>query len=221
MKKATYIIYVLLTLISTSMFSQSKTKFATPNQIDKDGPSLFVPEQKEKDSKASELVSPEEARRILFNIEELKNAYSELVGLQPFYSSRNGKDLWQMSVKLLFSDYKSPSRDNCASILKSYPNKIEPVAPPKFHALNAIHDIMGRDLFDEFSYCISYLGLSYLDKEIWDTYVSKEVKLIQEVKSLQLSTLRLKGFILATDFQMKVCAVEQGLQTPISNITKP
>ena len=53
------------------------------------------------------------------------------------------------------------------------------------------------------------------DKEIWDAYVSREVELIKEMKMLPSKNLRLKGLMLAVDFQIKVCQVEQGFSQKI------
>jgi hypothetical protein len=74
---------------------------------------------------------------------------------------------------------------------------------------------MGEDLHNEFTFCLSYIGLEYLDKEIWDAYVSREVELIKEIKMLPSKSLRLKGLMLALDFQSKVCQLETGFAQKI------
>jgi hypothetical protein len=221
MIKTTHIIYVLLTLISIKLSSQSSINAATQNSIDNEGPSVFIQGQTEKSNKKSELISAEEANKVLFNISEINSVYRELIGIQNFYNSHNAKDLWPFALKQLFSDRQDPIRDNCVPILELYPNGIEPIAAPKFHPRKAINDVMGEALFDEFSFCLAYLGLTYLDKEIWDVYISKESDLIQDVNMLQASSLRLKGFILATDFMYKVCKMGQGLQVSQNNSAKP
>jgi hypothetical protein len=196
-------------------------KAATQNSIDSDGPSLFIQDQTEKSNKKSELISAEEANKVLFNISEINSVYRELIGKQDFYASHNAKYLWQCTLNQLFSDRQDPSRDKCVPIIELYPNGLEPTAPPKFHPRKAINDVVGEALFDEFSFCLTYLGLTYLDKEIWDVYISKENDLIQDVNMLQISSLRLKGFILAIDFMYKVCKMGQGLQVLQNNSAKP
>jgi len=209
MKQLTIIYVLLLSCFGLSAQGTSKSAYAEP--IKKDGPQLFNSKEEALSPRTRRLISPEEVSLALFNHLEIRAAYQEFQDLKEFYSVRQAGGLWKFTQQFIFSDRQpNDSRINCASILKLYPENEEPVAPPKFSHNKALRETMGEDLLREFSFCLSYIGLEYLDKEIWDAYVSREVELIKEIKMLPSKNLRLKGLMLAVDFQIKVCQVEPG-----------
>jgi hypothetical protein len=209
------IIYVLL-LTSLNLVAQRSGK-PTPFDVKKaESPSTFNDKQAERVSKARALVSADEVNLCLFNHLEIRAAYSELLALRDFYQAHNAVELWKTAQKEIFADRKNnQGRQNCVSILKLYPDYVEPTAPPKFSHARALRETMSEELLAEFSFCLSYIGLEYLDKEIWDTYVSREVSLIKEIKDLQGASLRLKGLMLALDFKAKVCFIENGFSQQV------
>lgn len=211
MMKHITIIYVLL-LSCINLVAQTIGS-PTPFDVKKaDGPAIFNDKPTELVSKTRRLVSSEEASLCLFNHQEIRSAYSETLALRDFYEAHNAIDQWKSCQAQIFADRKGPNgRENCVSILKLYPDFVEPITPAKFSHARALRETFGEELLEQFSFCLSYIGLEYLDKEIWDAYVSRELGLIKEVKELQSVSLRLKGLILALDFQSKVCSLESGL----------
>jgi hypothetical protein len=210
MKQLTIIYVLLLSCFGLSAQSTSKAAYAEP--IKKEGPQLFTSNAEALSPRTRRLVKPEEVSLALFNHLEIRSAYQEFLTFKDFYSSRQANGLWKITQNAIFSDRQSiDRRNNCVNILKLYPEAEVPVTPPKFSYINALRKTMGEDLHNEFSFCLSYIGLEYLDKEIWDVYVSREVELIEEIKMLPSKSLRLKGLMLALDFQIKVCQVEPGL----------
>lgn len=208
--KHLYIIYVLL-LSSLSSFSQGASKFSSLEPLKKDGPQVFTKDEITKGDKSRMLVSAEEASTCLFNRLQIREAYSQINLLKDFYSSHGADELWKTTKQLVFSDRKPPvGRDQCAAIAKLYPDNIEPIAPAKFSYHNAIKEKLGASVYNEFSFCLAYLGLEYLDKEIWDVYISKESDLIKEISDLTAVSDRMKGLMLAADFQTKVCYISNG-----------
>ena len=206
-----YIIYVLL-LSSLSSFSQSSSKFSYSEPLKKDGPQLYSNGLEEKADKSRKLVSVEEANTCLFNHVQIREAYSQFFMLRGFYSAHGADELWKNTLKTIFTDRKSPiEREQCAAIAKLYPENIEPAALPKANYHSLIKEKLGESVHKEFSFCLAYLGLEYLDKEIWDVYISKETDLIKEISDLTALSDRLKGLMLATDFQTKVCYISNGL----------
>jgi hypothetical protein len=209
MKQLTIIYVLLLSCFGLSAQGTSKSAYAEP--VKKDGPQLFNTTEAALSPRTRRLVSAEEVSLALFNHLEIRAAYQEFQDLKEFYSVRQAGGLWKFTQQFIFSDRQpNDSRNNCVNILKLYPENEEPVAPPKFSHNKALRETMGEDLLREFSFCLSYIGLEYLDKEIWDAYVSREVELIKEIKMLPSKNLRLKGLMLAVDFQIKVCQVEPG-----------
>jgi hypothetical protein len=195
-----------------SSFAQNSSKFSSAEPLKKDGPQVFANEQTVKGDKSRLLVSVEEANKCLFNHLQIREAYSQIVSLRGFYSSHGADQLWKSTMKTIFSDRESPvGRDQCAAIAKLYPENIEPEALPKSNYHSVIKEKLGESIQSEFNFCLSYLGLEYLDKEIWDVYISKESDLIKEISDLTAVSDRMKGLMLATDFQTKVCYVGNGL----------
>lgn len=209
--KHLYIIYVLL-LSSLSSFSQNSSKFSYSEPLKKDGPQLYSSGSNAKADKSRKLVSAEEANTSLFNHSEIREAYSQLSQMRTFYSAHGADELHKKTIQNIFSDRaKSSSRDLCVNIAKLYPDFVEPAPLAKFNYYSAIKEKLGESVHKEFSFCLAYLGLEYLDKEIWDVYISKETDLIKEISDLTALSDRLKGLMLATDFQTKVCYISNGL----------
>ena len=203
-------IYVFVTGLMSLNAQIAKQAFAEP--IQNTGPQTINSQEPTFSPRSRRLVSPEEVSQCLFNHIEIRSAYSEFLGLREFYSAHQASDLWKNSLKTIFSDRQSSdTRSKCVNILKLFPNNELPSAPPKFSYHKAIKETMGEDLQNEFSFCLSYIGLEYLDKELWDAYISREKELINSVKALPVSSIRLKALILATDFQTKVCELQPGL----------
>jgi hypothetical protein len=214
MKQLTIIYVLLLSCFGLSAQGTSKSAYAEP--IKKDGPQLFNSKEEALSPRTRRLISAEEVSLALFNHLEIRAAYQEFQDLKEFYSVRQADGLWKLTQQFIFSDRQpNDSRINCVNILKLYPDAEAPVTLPKFSHNKALRETMGEDLLREFSFCLSYIGLEYLDKEIWDAYVSREVELIKEIKMLPSKNLRLKGLMLAVDFQIKVCQVEPGLSQKI------
>jgi hypothetical protein len=214
MKQFTIIYVLLLSCFGLSAQGTSKAAFEEP--IKKEGPQLFISQEEANSPRIRRLVSAEEVSLCLFNHLEIRAAYQEFLMLRDFYSSRQADVLWKITQIAIFSDRQSiEGRTKCVNILKLYPDAEAPATLPKFSYINALRQTMGEDLHNEFSFCLSYIGLEYLDKEIWDAYVSREVELIKEIIMLPSKNLRLKGLMLAIDFQSKVCQVESGFSQKI------
>ena len=203
-------IYVFIGGLLSINAQSAKPGFAEP--IQNNGPQTINSQETTYSPRSRRLVSPEEVSRCLFNHIEIRSAYNEFLGLREFYASHHASDLWKNSLKTIFSDRQpNDSRSKCVNILKLFPNNESPPTPAKFSYSKVIKETMGEDLQNEFSFCLSYIGLEYLDKELWDAYISREKELINEVKALPISSLRLKALILAIDFQTKVCELQPGL----------
>jgi hypothetical protein len=214
MKQLTIIYVLLLSCFGLSAQGTSKSAYAEP--VKKDGPQLFNTTEEALSPRTRRLVSPDEVSLALFNSLEIRASYQEFLTYKDFYSSRQADGLWKSTQNAIFSDRQPiDGRSKCENILKLYPEAEAPATPPKFSYINALRETMGEDLHREFSFCLSYIGLEYLDKEIWDAYVSREVELIKEMKMLPSKNLRLKGLMLAVDFQIKVCQVEPGFSQKI------
>jgi hypothetical protein len=209
------IIYVLL-LSSVNLLAQAIGKETPFDSKKAEGPAAINSQQNERVSKARTLVSADEVSLCLFNHLEIREAFTELKSLRNFFSSHNAESLYKLTQAEIFSDrVTGGGRDKCVPILKLYPDNIEPISQPKFSHARALRETIGEELLAQFSFCLSYIGLEYLDKEIWDVYVSREVSLIKEIKELPGASLRLKGFILAMDFRAKVCQVENGFSQQV------
>jgi hypothetical protein len=214
MKQLTIIYVLLLCNFGLSAQGTSKAVFAEP--IKNEGPQLINAQEEAFSPRTRRLVSPEEVSRCLFNHLEIRSAYQEFLTYKNFYNSRQADGLWKITENTIFSDRQSAEgRIKCVNILKLFPDAEAPATPPKFSYINALRKTMGEDLHNEFTFCLSYIGLEYLDKEIWDAYVSREVELIKEIKMLPSKSLRLKGLMLALDFQSKVCQLETGFAQKI------
>lgn len=214
MKQLTIIYVLLLSCLGLSAQGTSKAAFAEP--IKKEGPQLFNSKEEALSPRTRRLVSPDEVSLALFNHLEIRAAYQEFSDLKDFYGNHQAYDLWKSTQQVIFSDRKPiDGRTKCVNILKLYPEGEAPKAPSKFSYNKALRETMGEELLREFSFCLSYIGLEYLDKEIWDAYVSREVELIKEIKMLPSKSPRLKGLMLAIDFQNKVCQLESGFSQKI------
>ena len=207
-----FITHIYVFMVGLMSLNAQSTNFGRVESIQSSGPQTISKQEPTFSPRTRRLVSPEEVSRCLFNHIEIRSAYNEFLGLREFYASHQATDLWKNSMKTIFSDRQpNDTRTKCVNILKLYPNAEEPPTPAKFSYSKAIKETMGEELQNEFSFCLSYIGLEYLDKELWDAYISREKELINSIKALPVSSLRLKALILATDFQAKVCELQPGL----------
>jgi hypothetical protein len=140
---------------------------------------------------------------VLFNADELRFAHKQLSLLHDLYVNEyDAVLLWKETMRLLFFERKImpvPCLPLTESLLAE---KTADVAENYYRLLN---DALGIELYENLQFCLSYMGLSYTDWELWEAYVSRRLSLIDSLQNNADITTRLKAFIMAVDAYYSLC----------------
>jgi hypothetical protein len=139
----------------------------------------------------------------LFDAGGLKSAYFQLDGIKDFYTQQydGASSLWEQTRALLFSDRAVGIE--CYNLAKSVLRGKS--ADDRIDYASKIVNTLGDSLYNDLKFCITYLGMTYSDWQLWEAYFMQRQELMQQIKSLPGLSNRLSAFIMAVDIKYTLC----------------
>jgi hypothetical protein len=174
-----------------------------------DGPQMFFQGNAEaSQGKMHPLLTQEELDLRLFDEASLKMAHTQLMAMRSFFAQYQAEDFWKLCIPALFDDRMQAGTRLCYPASKLLQEL--PPLNPRTNCNALIVELIGREGYEELSFCLSYRGISYTDPELWQLYFDKNRKLLADLLKLENMPKRLIYYLLALDIEQKMCLAADG-----------
>lgn len=208
-------IYIAFLFLGSTLLAQPAGR-VTP--LTEPGVQVYTPVSPSSgEVKPREAFSPEEIQLCLFRAPQLLEAYNQMLALRPFYERYQGSEIWKATMEGLLDDRRTKPSPACFALEKLFPDETLPPASAKVNYRSKMEQLTGRELGEELSFCLNYLGLDYLDHQLWEAYFASNAAVVQAVSQLEQTPIRLKAWIIAKDVEAKLCRHTPGLHPPSAN----